>query len=214
MKKKLVLSAMLVCLLALGLGLAGCPTEDDDSGGGAKLPGNLQNTKWENNNGYTLEFKTDQIILIQDSSERTFNVVSATENGQIMASEVYGSYVVGDEEKFCSSYTINGTTLDLQGDRSFSGIWTKSSPDTGGGSNSLVGTWEMGGMSLTFRADDTWDLPIGGVSGTYTLSGTTLTMTDTEGTTAKGTVTFSGSTVTLSDFTGQPGMLNGTWTKR
>jgi hypothetical protein len=34
MKKKLVLSAMLVALLALGLSLVGCPTEDDDDGGG------------------------------------------------------------------------------------------------------------------------------------------------------------------------------------
>jgi hypothetical protein len=34
MKKKLVLSAMLVSLLALGLSLPGCPTEDDDNDGG------------------------------------------------------------------------------------------------------------------------------------------------------------------------------------
>ncbi|MDR0997788.1 MAG: hypothetical protein LBL70_01875 [Treponema sp.] len=34
MKKKLVLSAMLVALLALGLTVTGCPTEDDDDDGG------------------------------------------------------------------------------------------------------------------------------------------------------------------------------------
>jgi hypothetical protein len=32
MKKKLVLSAMLVALLALGLAVTGCPTEDDGGG--------------------------------------------------------------------------------------------------------------------------------------------------------------------------------------
>jgi hypothetical protein len=32
MKKKLVLSAMLVCLLTLGLSLAGCPTDGGDTG--------------------------------------------------------------------------------------------------------------------------------------------------------------------------------------
>jgi hypothetical protein len=48
MKKKLVLSAMLVALLALGLTVTGCPTEDDDDsggGGGGSAPAELVG-KW------------------------------------------------------------------------------------------------------------------------------------------------------------------------
>jgi hypothetical protein len=125
MKKKLVLSAMLVCLLALGLSLSGCPTDGGDDDGGGKLPANLQNTKWEDD-GDILEFKTDQIVLVQSNNTRTrtFNVVNAVENGQIMAAEVYGDYT-DDPEEFCSSYTVAETTLDLKGERSFSGTYTK-----------------------------------------------------------------------------------------
>jgi hypothetical protein len=40
MKKKLILSAMLVCLLAIGLSLLGCPTDGGDDGGNGNGSGN------------------------------------------------------------------------------------------------------------------------------------------------------------------------------
>jgi hypothetical protein len=85
----------------------------------------------------------------------------------------------------------------------------------GGGGNSLVGSWEKGYNTLTFT-ETTWTFLFGDESGTYTLSGATLTMNTSAGN-YTGTVAFSGSTVTFSGFTGMLGDegfgLNGAWTK-
>jgi hypothetical protein len=53
MKKKLVFSAMLVCLLALGFALVGCSSDD---GGGIEIPGEYQGSTWINANGDKIEF--------------------------------------------------------------------------------------------------------------------------------------------------------------
>lgn len=220
MKKRLIFSAIPVCLLVLGLVLVGCSTDGGD--GDVKLPNNLQNTKWTQSDNATIEFKTDQILLNRYGNLRTFNVVSAAENGRITATEVYDGGE-SDPDEFCSSYTISGTTLTLEGERSFSGTWTKEASNNNDNDNnnnkgkSLVGSWEKGYNTLTFT-DKTWKFLFGDESGTYTLSGTALTMIDSDGTSYKGTVTFGDSAVTFSGFTGMLGdegfALNDTWTKK
>jgi hypothetical protein len=127
-KKRLVFSAMLVCLLAFGLAFVSCDNGTTNPGGDGNVPANLRNTKWERDN-YTMEFTANQAIYIEnrESGEprtRTFDIVSAAENGKIMGAERYGSYI-DDEEEFCSSYSVSGNTLNLSGNRSFSGTWTR-----------------------------------------------------------------------------------------
>jgi hypothetical protein len=85
MKKKLVLLAMLVCLLALGLTVTGCPTEDDDSssgggggGGGYPVLERYQNTTWvavnkpgktSNIAGAKIEFTTNSVKVTPNGGE-------------------------------------------------------------------------------------------------------------------------------------------------
>jgi hypothetical protein len=231
MKKKLIFPAMLVCLAVLGLVLAGCPTEPGNDGG--KIPANLRNTKWEKGSD-TLEFKPNQIILIQSGRTRTLNVVSAVENGQIMASEVYTevytfdeeSYV-GDPEEFCSSYTINGSALTLAGGRSFTGTWTKSSSDnnsdddenngSGNKNAELVGTW-YGEIQILTITETTFKMSIGGMEGPFTYNGTTLTYQSRPSFTIKISKT-SDTTMTISDYSSTDTddfkeYLEGTYTKQ
>jgi hypothetical protein len=134
MNKKLIFTVMLISLLTLGLTLIGCPTEDDDSGGGnppVDLPANLKNTSWVRpGGGGTLDFKENTI----ETSSGDFGVWSAKENGKItvkLGDEDVWKYM--DEETFCESYSISGDTLSLTGtftpDNTFSWIgektWTR-----------------------------------------------------------------------------------------
>jgi hypothetical protein len=87
-----------------------------------ELPANLKNTQWEGNGrlkGRILEFKADQIFLSQEGG-RTFKVISAVENGKIIAEDAKSGVA-----NFCSSYSISETVLTLNGDRSFNGSYDK-----------------------------------------------------------------------------------------
>jgi hypothetical protein len=101
MKKKLVLSAMLVCLLTLGLSLLGCPTDGGDDGGGGGGPtvderyqgiyvNDLTNPTW------TLEIKANtvevkkgsdgavkemQVILVNKESDNYYIRVPNSDGG-------------------------------------------------------------------------------------------------------------------------------------
>jgi hypothetical protein len=89
MKKKLVLSAMLVCLLTLGLSLLGCPTDSDDGGGGidtAKLKGN-----WirDDNANYNIEFgdlKTTGIQIDYSNKNDVIGGGTISVNGDVIGS--------------------------------------------------------------------------------------------------------------------------------
>jgi hypothetical protein len=73
MKKKLVFGTMLICLLALGLTLIGCPTESGgevnnetggmEEGGGseAEIPDAYQNTTWTSTTGSKIELTTSSV---------------------------------------------------------------------------------------------------------------------------------------------------------
>jgi hypothetical protein len=219
MKKKLVFSAMLVCLLALGLALTGCSS--DDGGGGVSLPGNLRNTTWKDGDD-TLEFKVNEIVLNGNTGERTFTVVSAAENGRIVAGEKhFGDYY--EEEEFCGSYSISadGTTLTLTGDRSFSGQWTRQAGN--GTSTNLANTTRRDiyndssdgtviTATLSFSGANAYTLGVKidiveinmsftpSQTGTYTLTDNKITLTPAQGSTGgifTETGTLSGNTISM-----------------
>jgi hypothetical protein len=211
MKKRLIFSAMSVVLLALGLALTGCPTESSDD---YVLPANLQNTTWEDGND-TLEFRGNEIVLDRSSGVRTFKVVSATENGSIVAGETYfGDYY--EEEEFCSSYSISadGTTLTLYGGRSFSGIWTRpSGGDGGGGGDELDGAWEGSkGAYIIFDGNTFEYFGPHDYSGTFATSGSTITFYESSLGAASGNFTVSGGTLTLYNH-GWDSFVNDTYTQ-
>jgi heat shock protein HslJ len=107
---------------------------------------------------------------------------------------------------------INGLTASSDFTQDFNITFTGS-----GGGNSLVGSWEKDHNTLTFT-ENTWTFLFGSESGTYNLSGTSLTMKDSGNETYTGTAIISDSTVTFSGFTGMLGDrgfgMNGAWTRK
>jgi hypothetical protein len=86
-------------------------------------------------------------------------------------------------------------------------------PGTSGGS--LTGTYSGSNFTLVFTSSG-WEVQSGGNTvehGTYTLNGTTLSLTS-SGQTVTGTAVVSGNTLTISGFPQGADMLNGTYTKQ
>jgi hypothetical protein len=126
MKKKLIFSAMLVCLLALGLGLTGCSSDDDGdvSNNGFSLVGN-----WKSVGGGDLfNFTSTTFLFTIEGGFGTFsgpytytpltattaNVVCNITNGTGFASAMIGSkYDVNIEWNDKDNFTtikINSTS--------------------------------------------------------------------------------------------------------
>jgi hypothetical protein len=118
MKKKLVLSAMLVCLLALGLTLIGCPT--DGGGGGGGGGGNSWPTEilgqWIGGNGdYTtvLFINSPSRIQFQTNDGDNYYVDSITgtltaTTGTVNCHEGSKTYTV--------TYTVTSGTMNISFD--------------------------------------------------------------------------------------------------
>jgi hypothetical protein len=203
MKRKVVFSAMLAVLLALGLALTGCPTDSDD--GSVDLPVNLRNTKWQEDGEYeykSLEFKTNEILYQGNTSPKTLKVISATENGKIVVEEEFLGQI--DEEIFCDSYSISedGNTLTLTGG-DYSGQWIK-----------LDGTWEAPDGRVVVFSGNTFEYSGGSTeySGTFTISATEITFTVPGLGEVSATCRLSGETLTISGHADSS--VNGTYTRQ
>jgi hypothetical protein len=220
MKKKLVFPAMLVCLAVLGLVLVGCPMDPGDPGGSGIDTAKLEGT-WlrDDNSGHTLIFDS-----YNEHMGIGFGYTDGVHSGG-GSRDVNGDVIGDDEGSF--KVAFEGEKLKVsegKGDfATFNGTYTKQRADddenngnASGGGNSLVGSWEKGYNTLTFT-ETTWTFLFGDESGAYALSGTSLTMKDSDNVTYTGTVAFGGSTVTFSGFTGMLGDegfgMNGAWTK-
>ena len=82
MKKKLIFSGMLVCLLALGLALVGCKTDgDDDSGGdgGASVAEEYRGVYTATTGGvtWTLEVK-EKTLEVQKGTTGAVKIIPVT----------------------------------------------------------------------------------------------------------------------------------------
>jgi hypothetical protein len=117
MKKKIVLSAMLVCLLVLGLTLIGCPTDSDDDFTITKLEG-----KWVNpiaiiNYGYS-DFSftfTGNKMLFNSSG----NNDSTTNAGTFTFTDDEITFIPGRESTwtgYTQKYTLQDDVLQLESD--------------------------------------------------------------------------------------------------
>jgi hypothetical protein len=125
MKKKLVFPAMLVCLAVLGLVLVGCPTEDDDSGGGTNSDTNLIG-KWIGGDGEDqFEFTANIFVFTIDGGFGTFsgtytyehttlrmvcNITNGTGFGSIMVGEKYDVNISWQDEDNFTVTKVNSTS--------------------------------------------------------------------------------------------------------
>jgi hypothetical protein len=108
-KNRILFLGMLVMVLAFGLVLTGCG--DDGGGGPVALPANLKNTTWN-----PLSASYDFQITFKETTVGQYAVWSAKPNGKItvkLGDSAVWQYM--DEETFCDSYSISGTTLTLIG---------------------------------------------------------------------------------------------------
>jgi predicted small lipoprotein YifL len=118
MKKKLLFSGILVCLLIFSFGLMGCPAE-----GPVPLPANLKNTSWTAGTNDNIHFLEDKIYF--DDADDTHSVSSATENGKIVVNpSTKDTSGYGGTLTLFDSYSISGDTLTAVPGSGFVGLST------------------------------------------------------------------------------------------
>ena len=120
MKKKLIFSGMLVCLLALGLALVGCKTDaDDDSGGSGTVPVALQGNWLRDSDGTEryLVFITNAFATDSDSfADAKKDAEDYAKRGEVVTSVTADKieYKAWGETKSIS-YAIAGDKLTFDG---------------------------------------------------------------------------------------------------
>ena len=114
MKKKLIVSGMLVCLLALSFALFGCKTDADEGGGGdSGFPSDLQGT-WTGG-GYT-------VVITATTAKVTGTGMAGTGNGTVYTLSSTDTSAPGMTKYYFGEGTVNGISTNATGLGQISGF--------------------------------------------------------------------------------------------